>query len=107
MMIPFHDIWERSEFLHARYSQYEAQKNIAKRNLETYENVILMEPDNDTLCDLCNSEIDTPQVILVDYGTRAFCAECFNKHYASKPQKYKTLNPDGTLSAKVFDSADT
>ena len=91
-LIPNKAFWGRAEFLQARQLQYEAA---IKRPTEPGE--YIMEPDEDVICDWCNALIEDPMINLVDFGSRAVCDVCYQKHYAKEPMKYRVMNPDGTL----------
>lgn len=104
-LIPSTDEWPRDQFLKARDKQMLAQA-IADSISPPDANVIHIESGDEILCDNCNVEIEDPTVLLVEYGRRVNCKECFNRWYSNEPLTYKELREDGSLGRTVKPSDD-
>jgi len=99
-VIPSTSLWSREDFLSARDQQIKSTQSFyADKGKPDY--VHIMDPGNEILCDVCNSEICTAHVRLVEFGNRVNCDECFEKWYGKQPVKYRQLNEDGSLGKYV------
>ena len=99
MLIPSIDEWPRAEFLRAREAQMQAQKARDKALGARVE--YLEAPEGVVLCDSCNARIEDPLILLVEFGRRVACRDCFQRSYASGPVQYRRLRVDGTLGEVV------
>ena len=100
LTVPSVDTWSREDFLRARKGQMEAQRKADQENPPNA-NVHYMDGGDVILCDSCNVDIPWDAIILVDFGRRVACPDCYNKWYANKPVTYRALNQDGTLGRYV------
>lgn len=103
-LIPSVDTWPRGQFTIARLAQMEAQKSADQKSGS--QNVIYSNIEFDEiLCDTCNAEIHTVTIILVEFGSRVNCQDCYLKWYAKQPIKWRRMNEDGTLGGYVSNQA--
>ena len=97
MLIPSVDEWPRLEFCSARARQMAAQKQLdAKAGLQDKVHYAETKFD-EIICDYCAAEITDLTILLVDFGRRVACKECFNKSYRNEPLSYRRLKTDGSL----------
>lgn len=96
-LVPSIDTWMRRDFLAARAAQMDAQKAAdAKAGVK---GVHYMDGGDDVVCDGCNAEIDTEVIIMVNWGRRVACLDCFNKWHRGDRITFREIREDGSLGA--------
>ncbi len=104
-MVPSIDEWTREEFLAARAAQHSCPglnhiEELLMSAGQPYE-VHTINPGNLIVCDGCNCKIETPTILLVEFGRKVNCAACFLEYHANEPVVWRRLRPDGSIGDVV------
>lgn len=98
--IPSVDEWLRSEFLEARKAQMDAQKAMDQQS-GISGSVHYVDCGDDIVCDNCNAIIDDPTILLVHFGRRVACKDCYRRWHAHEPIVWRRLRRDGSIGEVV------